>query len=159
MSTTQSQIAHLPIRDCMSVFLISIGPFETVARAFEIMSVNHIRHLPIIEDGNLLGIVSWSDVLEVRPSDPANRLDLEGVTAELARLTVSSVMTRELITVHPNQPLGHAAELMLEHKIGALPVLDTEQKVVGLVTESNIFRKIARCWREDNELFSGAHHP
>ena len=56
-----------------------------------------------------------------------------------------------------NDTIGHAAELMLEHKIGGMPVLDGKRALVGLVTESNVFRLLADQWRSDNLIFSGAH--
>ena len=159
MTITRSAIAHMAIREFMSTFVITIQPFETVARAFEIMSVNRIRHLPVKHDERLVGIITWTDVLELKSPDPGHRFSLGEVAKSLEALTVSTVMTRDLITAHPTQPLGYAADLMLEHKVGSLPVLDSEQQLVGLVTESNIFRTIARRWRDDNEIFSGAKRP
>jgi acetoin utilization protein AcuB len=149
-------LAHIPIADCMSIFLITLSPYDTIAKAFELMSTNHIRRLPVLENDALIGIVTWSDILKMSQPDPAGRKDSSATFDDLARLTITTVMTRNPLTVQPQQPVGFAAELMLDNKIGGLPVLDADQTLVGLLTESNIFRLIAKRWRDDNEVFSGA---
>jgi CBS domain-containing protein len=139
----------------MSVFLITVGPNDTLARAYELMMVNGIRRLPVVEGDALVGIITLSDLLSVKRSDPGHRMTLEETTEELSRLVVSTVMTRDPIRIYDNDTVGHAAELMLEHKVGGLPVVDADYQVIGLVTESNIFRLLAKRWREDNLIFSG----
>jgi acetoin utilization protein AcuB len=153
------ELVHTLIKDCMAVFLITVRPYDTLARAFELMTSNQIRHLPVVEDDELVGVITLSDLLAIQHPDPGHRMSLEDIAAELSKLTVSTVMARDPICIYDNDTLGHAAELMLEHKISALPVIDTGEKVVGLVTESNIFRLLARRWRDDNLIFSGAHNP
>lgn len=155
----QQPVEQIPVRECMSVSLVTCAPFDTLGRTFQLMSANHIRRLPVVEDKHLVGIVTWSDALALRQPDPAGRVELKSVIDDLSRLTVSAVMTRDLRTVYPEQPVGHAAEIMLEEKIGGLPVLDADGRLVGLITESNIFRMIAKRWREANRRFSGARGP
>ncbi len=149
-------IVHTPVSACMTASVITVGPYASLAEAWQTMSDKQIRRLPVIEDGRLLGIITQSDILNAKPSDPARRMNLADVAAQLDKLVVSVVMTREPVCVFANDTVGHAAELMLEHKIGGLPVLDTQRQLCGVITESNIFRLLARQWREDNAVFSGA---
>lgn len=152
-------IAHTLIRDCMSEFLITLAPYDTLSKALELMTTNHIRRLPVVNHDELIGIVTWTDVLELKQPDPGHRQTVDEFATHLEAISVSTVMTKNPITVYRSDTVGHAAELMLENKIGGLPVIDANGKLEGLVTESNIFRLIAKRWREDNELFSGAKAP
>jgi len=149
-------LVHTLVAECMTHFVLSVTPYDSLARAWELMMTNHIRRLPVIDEGRLIGIVTQTDILNAKPADPAHRLALADVARELENLIVSTVMTKNPISIYDNDTVGHAAELMLEHKIGGLPVIDTEGNLVGLITESNLFRLLARRWREDNLIFSGA---
>lgn len=149
-------LVHTLVAECMTHFVLNVTPYDSLARAWELMMTNHIRRLPVIDEGRLVGIVTQTDILNAKPADPAHRLALADVARELDNLIVSTVMTKNPISIYDNDTVGHAAELMLEHKIGGLPVVDTEGNLVGLITESNLFRLLARRWREDNLIFSGA---
>jgi CBS domain-containing protein len=149
-------LVHTLVAECMTHFVLNVTPYDSLARAWELMMTNHIRRLPVIDEGRLIGIVTQTDILNAKPADPAHRLALAEVARELDNLIVSTVMTKNPISIYDNDTVGHAAELMLEHKIGGLPVVDTEGNLVGLITESNLFRLLARRWREDNLIFSGA---
>lgn len=149
-------LVHTLVAECMTHFVLNVTPYDSLARAWELMMTNHIRRLPVIDEGRLVGIVTQTDILNAKPADPAHRLALAEVARELDNLIVSTVMTKNPISIYDNDTVGHAAELMLEHKIGGLPVIDTEGNLVGLITESNLFRLLARRWREDNLIFSGA---
>lgn len=151
-------LVHTLIKECMTPFLITIGPYDTLARAYELMTINHIRRLPVLEEDRLVGIITLSDLLAIKRPDPSHRMSLGEVAEELGRLVVSAIMHRDPICIYANDTVGHAADLMLEHKIGGLPVIDADHRVLGLVTESNIFRLLARQWRDDNLIFSGAHN-
>ncbi|MEX2480183.1 MAG: CBS domain-containing protein [Gammaproteobacteria bacterium] len=149
-------LVHTLVAECMTHFVISVSPYDSLARAWELMMTNQIRRLPVLDDGRVVGIVTQTDILNAKSADPAHRLALAEVARELDSLIVSTVMTKNPITIFDNDTAGHAAELMLEHKIGGLPVVDTQGTLLGLITESNLFRLLARRWREDNLIFSGA---
>ena len=151
-----NDLVHTLVKDCMIPFLITVSHYDTLARAYELMTLNQIRRLPVLDDKQLVGIITLSDLLAVKPSDPARRVPLDEVAISLSRLVVSTGMSKDPICIFDYDTLGHAAELMLEHKIGGLPVVDAGRHVVGLITESNVFRLIAKRWHEDNLLLSGA---
>ena len=149
-------LVHTLVKDCMTAEVITVSPYDTLARAWELMTTHRIRRLPVVDRDRLVGIITMSDLLALKHPDPARRLDLAEVAAELSRLVVSAVVRGEPVCIYDNDTVGHAAELMLEHKIGGLPVLDADRRLVGLITESNLFRMLAQRWRDDNLIFSGA---
>lgn len=126
------------VKEWMSEKPFTIGPDQTVIEAHRLMTENNIRRLPVMRNGNLLGIVALSDVLEAEPSD-ATSLSIFELNYLLARLSVGQIMTKDPITISPDSPLREAAKIMLERKIGGLPVMDG-RKLVGIITESDIFR-------------------
>ena len=71
-------------------------------------------------------------------------------------MVVSTIMRLNPICIFENDTIGHAAELMLDNEIGDLPVTNREQRLVGMLTESNLFQPLAQRWRDDNLIFSGA---
>lgn len=154
-----NSIVHTQVSDCMTQFVITVGLYDNLARAWELMSVNDIRRLPVMHNKELVGIITQRDVLRVGPPAQAgSAAQLTQWAASLEQLIVSTAMSSDAIHVYPNDTLGHAAELMLEHKIGGLPVVDANGELVGLITESNIFRALVRRWHEDNITFSGARN-
>lgn len=149
-------LVHTLVKDCMTPSPITVTPYDTLARAYELMTTEHIRRLPVLDGERLVGIVTLSDLLAMRQPDPTHRKSLAEIAQELDRLLVSTAMQRVPVCVHDNDSVGRAAELMLEHKFGGLPVLDSDRRLVGVITESNLFRLLADQWREDNLIFSGA---
>ena len=117
--------------------------FDTpVVDAQHIMAKERIRHLLVTESGRLLGIVTDRDIRLNLPS-PATSLSVWEINFLLARLTVESVMTKAVISVEPERDIAEAARIMLDHKIGALPVTDGGT-VVGIVTETDMLRAFAK---------------
>jgi nucleotide-binding universal stress UspA family protein len=97
-----------------------------------------IRHLPVVEEGRLLGIITDRDVRTVQPS-PATSLAAREMHYLFDRLTVRAVMTRPVLTVTSHEPLAEAVRLMLENRIGGLPVTDGE-RLVGILTQVDLLR-------------------
>ena len=123
--------------------LITARPGTPVLDARQTMLKERIRHLLVTEEGGLLlGIVTDRDIRLNLPSQ-ATSLSMWEVNYLLAKLTVDKVMTRSVIITGPDQDAHDAARLLLEHKIGALPVLDGEH-LIGIVTETDILRAFAR---------------
>jgi len=111
------------VRDLMTTSPITVGPETPVLDARQLMIDKRFRHVLIADGPKLLGIVTDRDIRLNLPS-PATSLSVWEINYLLARLTVASVMTKSLVTVSPRQDTREAALLMLDHKIGALPVVD-----------------------------------
>lgn len=128
---------HL-VKDWMTPDPITIGPATTLPEANRLMKECNIRRLPVVDNGRLVGIVTLGDIREASPSS-ATSLSIYELNYLISRLTVGQIMTRDPISVAPETSIEAAARLMLEHKIGSLPVVD-DARVVGIITESDIFR-------------------
>ncbi|HSE05556.1 MAG TPA: CBS domain-containing protein [Methylomirabilota bacterium] len=119
--------------------LITARPGTPVLEARQLMLKARIRHLLVTEeDGRLLGIVTDRDIRLNLPSQ-ATSLSVWEINHLLTKLTVGEVMTRSVITIGPDREARDAAVLMLDHTVGALPVMDGG-RLVGIVTEADILR-------------------
>jgi len=104
-----------------------------------IIRQNNVRRLPVVDKkGNLVGIVSEKDLLYASPS-PATSLSVYEIGYLLSKLKVEEVMTRKVITVAPSAPIEEAARIMVDNKIGGLPVVENG-RLVGIITETDIFK-------------------
>ena len=131
------------VRDLMTTSPITVGPETLVLDARQLMIDKRFRHVLITDGPKLLGIVTDRDIRLNLPS-PATSLSVWEINYLLARLTVASVMTKSLVTVSPRQDTREAALLMLDHKIGALPVVDGGQ-LVGIITETDLLRAYVKA--------------
>ena len=119
---------------------VTITPKRTVADAFELMRSHKFRRLPVVdEQGKLLGIVTDRDLREVSPS-PATALSIFELNYLLAKMQVKDIMKTAVITIREDATLEEAALLMYTHKFGGLVVVDAAEKVVGIITETDIFK-------------------
>lgn len=142
-------IAAMPVADCMTPFLITLERYASLAEAYEKMTVNHIRRIPVTEGDGLVGIITLGDILRFKPAEVGRYLSFNELSGKLDSIVVDLVMAKNPITVNLSDELGYAAELMLENKIGGLPVLDASRRLVGLITESDVFRVLVHEWREE----------
>jgi acetoin utilization protein AcuB len=133
------------VKDWMTSPVKTITEDILVADAYDMMMRFSLRRLPVMEGERLLGIVSLGDLREARPS-PTAGLSLYELNYVLSKLTVSEVMTHEPFTVRPDTPIQHAARIMLDRKVGGLPVVNDDDKLIGIITESDIFRMLIDQW-------------
>ena len=129
----------MTLRELMTGALITAPPDTPVLDARQLMIKAQIRHLLVTgPKRELLGIVTDRDIRLNLPSQ-ATSLSVWEINHLLTKLTVGQVMTTSVITVGPDQPARDAAQLVLAHKIGALPVVD-DGHLVGIITETDIVR-------------------
>jgi CBS domain-containing membrane protein len=132
---------NVKVRDLMTAKVTTLGRNDRLDVADEILAMGRIRHLPIVEEGAVVGIVSQRDLFR---SGLAAALGIGTNTRKklLQGLLVKEVMSEPVITVDPDATVGHAARLMFENKIGCLPVV-SEGRLRGLLTETDVLRYVA----------------
>jgi acetoin utilization protein AcuB len=133
------------VRDWMTRNVITVAPNTTLPEAERLMITKMIRRLPVIDDGRLVGIVTYGDIRKAQPS-AVTSLSIWEVNYLLAKVRVSEIMTADPITVSQDATIGEAAQLMLNHMISGLPVVDHKGDLVGIITESDIFRLVVKAW-------------
>lgn len=135
------------VQDWMRENPVTITPGATLAEAQELMTEHEVRRLPVVENGELVGIITYSDILrQIPPSREEEETDHAAVL--LSQRTVGEVMTYSPITISPSATIQEAAERMLEYQVSGLPVV-RNNKVVGIITESDIFRLVVESWAEE----------
>lgn len=127
------------VKDWMSKDPVTINDDTSMMKAIHLMKQNRFRRLPVLHEGRLVGIVSDRDLKEASPSK-ATTLDVHELYYLLAELQVKDIMTRDPVTVSPDDSVERAAQLMLENTISGLPVVGDQGRVVGILTQSDVFR-------------------
>jgi acetoin utilization protein AcuB len=128
------------VADWMTRQVVTVGPDESVARAMHLMREKGIKHLPVVKDGRLVGVISDRDIKAYTPSK-ATSLDVYEINYLLAKAVVKEAMGVLLTTTTPETPVEEAALTMLEGNIGCLPVLDGDV-LVGIISDRDIFRSL-----------------
>jgi acetoin utilization protein AcuB len=126
------------VKDRMTPSPVTITPDTSFPEAFRIIKERGIRHLPVVdEQQKLIGVVARTDLLHASPSMavPSNIFEMSYL---LANLHIREVMSSPPITVFEDAPLEEAARVMVEKKIGCLPVM-RDGTLVGMITETDIF--------------------
>jgi len=119
--------------------VITVQPGVPIQDALEMMRRKRVRRFPVVdEQGQLIGIVSEKDLLNASPPDATN-LSIWELQYLLTKITVGQVMTREVISVGEHTPIEEAARIMVDNRIGGLPVMRGHE-IVGIVTETDVFR-------------------
>ena len=130
------------VRDWMSTDVITVTPDTTLPEAHQLMTNEEIRRLPVVDaDGRLLGIVTIGDIRSAEPS-PATSLSIWEMNYLLSTLKIDKIMTANPRTIRADATIGEAARMMLEHRVSGLPVVDDEFRVMGIITESDIFSMV-----------------
>jgi acetoin utilization protein AcuB len=138
----------LLVRNWMTQNLATLSPEASVAEALSLCRERRIRHIPIVEEGHLVGIVSDRDLRDASPAlgDPAR-------ASALQKMRVGDVMTREVITADPEDSIENAAQEMYELKIESMPVVAegpvvdegsavAEEELLGIITSSDVMRAL-----------------
>ena len=131
------------VKNMMRSPVITISPDETVHRAMFLMQKNRIRHLPVVDaDDRVVGIVSSRDVRSA--IDTINDIEVSDVF-RLNKYDIREIMTSPAETTGPDVKLQDCVQLLADRKFGCLPVVDPQtQRIVGIVTETDILRTFAQ---------------
>ena len=136
-------MADMHVQDWMSAEPITVDETNTLSTAFQLMRINNVRRLPVLNrDDELVGILTWGDVREGRPKKSKD-MTLQQIWESRTLSAICDVrefMSVNPVVISPTASIRTAVELMLQHKIGGLPVVDDDDQVVGVITESDAFR-------------------
>ena len=138
------------VRDWMTPDPVVIRPDTVLPEAHRLMMEYSIRRLPVVEGGRLVGIVTLGDVRGAEPSG-ATSLSIWEVNYLVSRLRIEEIMTPRPFTISEDATLGEAAQMMLKYKVSGMPVVDEDGYVVGIITESDIFRMVVQNWLKEAE--------
>ncbi|MBW1676304.1 MAG: CBS domain-containing protein [Deltaproteobacteria bacterium] len=128
------------VKGWMTDDVITAGEDTTMMKAFIIMKEKKIRSLPVVnKKGRLLGIVTDRDLRDASPSK-ATTLDVYELNYLISTIKIKDLMTKNLVFVRPDETVEFAAILMLENKISSLPVINDKDSLIGIITQTDIFK-------------------
>jgi len=134
-------MTHKLVRDKMATDLTTLRDDDTLRTAVEAVLVRKIRHLPVVDGaGALMGIFTDRDLKRALPS-PLSGLTPDDYERLLDQTPIARLMTREPVTLSPGDSLAQAVELMVERKIGGIPVVEGG-RLVGIVTQTDALREL-----------------
>jgi len=133
-------MAHKTVRDIMVKNPVALSQNEYLDLAKDIMTLGRIRHFPVVDGGQLVGVVSQRDLYRaslgsVMQYGERTQYDF------LKTIAVEEVMSHPPVTISPDAPIKDAARLMIDRKIGCLPVMEAG-KLVGLITETDLLKEL-----------------
>ncbi len=120
---------------------LTVSPDLMVDEAAFIMNKNRFRRLPVVLDGKVVGVISDRDIMQVAPS-PATTLSKYEMNSLLAKIKVKEIMSKHVYTIQSNATIEEAALMMYNNKIGGMPVISSTGAVVGIITETDVFKAV-----------------
>ncbi|MGH7383014.1 MAG: CBS domain-containing protein [Candidatus Methylomirabilales bacterium] len=127
----------MQVAERMRTAVILVRPSDSVQTALKLLGEQKIRHLPVVEDGKLVGIVTDRDIRLVFPSAVTADNKEQDPFDALEKVSVGQIMTKRVFTVTPETSIADAARLLLERRIGGLPVVQGDL-LVGIITKTDI---------------------
>jgi CBS domain-containing protein len=138
------------VSELMTRELVTLKETQNLAIADELLRLNRIRHLPVVRQGKLVGLITHRDLLKatgLKCPDPAQQ-----------PLWASDIMTRDVRTVGPDTPLREAVSVMLKNKFGCLPVVAEDGTLLGILTEADLVRYAEKLIGDLDRLSEAAEY-
>jgi acetoin utilization protein AcuB len=127
------------VKNWMSKEVITVDADDSMQNAIYILQEQNIKILPVMDDATLVGIISDRDLKKASPSD-ATTLDMHELLFLISKIKVRDLMKKPVYIAKPDDTVEEAAALLLEKKISGLPVVDENNRLIGIITRSDIFR-------------------
>ena len=141
----------MKVKELMTKAMFTVSPEDSVDKVFILFHFENIRHLPVMEKGKLMGIVSDRDLKKVLGSRTKISVGETGTTVTLSARKVKNIMRRGVLTIGPEQRAADAAAIMAKRKIGALPVVKKD-KLVGILTATDILKAFVKLQNEIDKV-------
>lgn len=129
------------IRNWMTPEVLTVTPDTSLLKLGKLMRDNGVRRLPVVDNGRVVGIISDRDVRDASPSK-ATTLDMYEMHYLLAEIKAKDIMTPRPVTIKPTDTVEKAAMIMLDKKIGGLPVVDEKGALVGIISDQDVFKAL-----------------
>jgi len=136
----------MTVADIMSKDPLTVEPSETVGRADELMFENRFRQLPIVDNDELVGIITDRDIRSFLSS---TSMGSQQAIEKTLNTKVREIMTDHPLTLSPDDDLEDAVELLIEEKVGGIPVIDKAEGLVGIVTYVDVMKCFLRRLQEE----------
>ena len=127
------------VSNWMSKYVITVDTNGYMQDAIKLLKENNIRMLPVMNHGKLVGVITDRDLKRASASD-ASSLEIHALMYLLSTIKVKNIMTKDPITVQPDFSIEESAQILLKNKISAVPVVDGQGQVVGVITQTDLFR-------------------
>jgi acetoin utilization protein AcuB len=127
------------VKNWMSKNVITVNEDDSMQDALKLLKQHNIRMIPVLKNGQLIGVVTDRDLKRASASD-ATTLDVHELLYLISKIKVKNIMTKNPISVPPDLTVEETAEVLLNNKISGAPVVDDTGKVVGTITQTDLFR-------------------
>jgi acetoin utilization protein AcuB len=127
------------VKNWMSKNVVTINEDDSMQDAMKLMKQHSIRMLPVLKNGALVGVVTDRDLKRASASD-ATTLDVHELLYLISKIKVKNIMSKSPVAVSPDLTVEETAEILLNNKISGVPVVDEKGKVVGTITQTDLFR-------------------
>ncbi len=135
------------VQDYMTGAVLFVSPTTPIRVAQQLMEDSHIRHLPVVQENKLVGMLSSGDIRRAGPSTTST-LSIWEIAQLWEQVTVEQVMSHHVVHVRPETSMTHAAELLINHHVNCLPVVDAENCPIGILTDVDMFRILVDAGKE-----------
>ena len=139
----------MQVSEVMATDVVTVGRNDDLRLVDDIMAERHIRHIPVVEDGALVGLVTQRDVFKARMSSTMGYGE-KSQRAFLHAVPVKGVMAHPVITIAPEMSVAEAVDLLINKGIGCLPVVQDGQ-LLGIVTKTNLLQRLRMLSATESE--------
>ena len=129
----------LPVSEIMTRNILKLSLSDQLSSAEAMFKKNHIRHLPVVHEERIVGMLSYNDLLRISFADAVNEDEEEVETTVYEMFSIQQVMTKKVVSINSDTSIREAGRLFLQHDFHALPVVDND-RLVGIVTTTDIIR-------------------
>jgi CBS domain-containing protein len=139
----------MQVSEVMATDVVTVDRNDDLRLVDDIMAERHIRHIPVVEDGAIVGLVSQRDVFRAQMSSTMGYGE-KGQRAYLHSILVKEIMAHPVITIAPEAPVTEAIDLIVEKGIGCLPVVQGQQ-LIGILTKTNLLQHLRTLSASDRD--------
>jgi acetoin utilization protein AcuB len=144
------------VEELMTSKVFTVEQQDLIDRAFFLIHYEKIRHLPVVKKGKVVGIVSDRDLYKaLGPKNNSNAIEAGATELHVIPKKIQNIMRRGVLTVNPDTYASEAAAIMADNKVGALPVVNKDNKLVGILSATDVLRFFSKTEKNREKTMSG----